>query len=153
MILIAVSAVEWWDLGWRKTVATLLVLAFPLQLGRIRSVERRSAPAVEAAQFMAARGVRRVALSQVWAYGGRVYLGNGVEVADLDVPPRLDRVRSVAPRTDCMAMYRAEVTAETRAALTEAGLTESFTFSRDRGRTVEVLCTSGTPAFPPASAD
>jgi hypothetical protein len=152
MILIAVSAVEWWDLGWKKTVATLLVLAFPLQLGRIRSIERRSAPAVEAAQFMSDRGVRRVALSQVWAYGGRVYLGNGVEVADLEVPPRPDRVRIVAPRMDCMAMYRAEVTPETRAVLKEAGLTESYTFSRDRGRTVEVLCTSGTPAFPPASA-
>jgi GPI mannosyltransferase 3 len=135
MILAAAGAVFWWQTGRRKLVIVLLVLALPLQLARIRSIEKRTMAAVDAARSM--RNANSVALSQEWAYGGRLFLRN---VEELGIPPDLVRLREAAPRVDCVAMYRSQITPETRAIVSAAGLTAARGFERARSRPVDVFC-------------
>lgn len=130
MILAAHGAVTW---PRRKVVIALLILAVPLQLARIRSVEKRTMTAVDAARFM--RG-KSVAVSQEWAYGGRLFV-NPVEIG---IPPEASKLREAAPRVDCVAMYRSQLTPELREIVAGAGLTAARTFERARSRPVEVFC-------------
>lgn len=117
----------------RKIAVALLILALPLQLARIRSVEKRTMAAVDAARFM--RG-KTVAVSQEWAYGGSLFL-NPIE---LGIPPDLARLREAAPRVDCVAMYRSQITPEARQIVLEEGLTAARGFERARSRPVDVFC-------------
>lgn len=135
MILAAAGALAWWREGRRKLVIVLLVLALPLQLARIRSIEKRTMAAVDAARSM--QSADRVALSQEWAYGGKLFLRN---VEELGIPPDVTRLREAAPRVDCVAMYRSQITTEMRAIVAEAGLTTARGFERARSRPVEVFC-------------
>ena len=130
MILAAHGAVTW---GRRKLVIALLILAAPLQLARIRSVEKRTMAAVDAARFM--RG-KTVAASQEWAYGGRLFLRS----VEIGIPPEPARLREVAGRVDCAAMFASQVTPELRGIATAAGLTAARRFERSRSRPVEVFC-------------
>ncbi len=135
MILAAAGALAWWKEGRRKLVIVLLILALPLQLARIRSIEKRTMAAVDAARSM--QSANRVALSQEWAYGGRLFLHN---VEELGIPPDVARLREAAPRVDCVAMYRSQITPEMRAIVAEAGLTTARGFERARSRPVDVFC-------------
>lgn len=130
MILAAQGAVTW---PRRKLVVALLILAAPLQLARIRSVEKRTMAAVDAARFM--RG-KTVAVSQEWAYGGRLF----VTPVEIGIPPEASKLRDAAPRVDCVAMYRSQLTPELREIVAGAGLTAARTFERARSRPVEVFC-------------
>jgi hypothetical protein len=76
----------------RRLGATLLAASLVLGLGRIRSVEKRSTNAVLAARWMATQHPRAVALSQAWAYGGRLFLGNAPRIVDIGTPPDLREV-------------------------------------------------------------
>ena len=75
---------------WRPVAATtLLALTLVLEVlwcaGRRRQVDGGSDRGVAMASDPS---VKVVALSQAWAYGDRLYFGNGVEVRDLPTPPR-----------------------------------------------------------------
>ena len=133
MVLAAHGAMEWWRAGRRKWVIALLILALPLQLARIRSIEKRTMAAVDAARVM--RG-KTVAVSQEWAYGGRLFL----KPVEIGIPPDANRLREAAPRVDCVAMYRSQITPELRQIVSEAGMTAARTFERARSRPVEVFC-------------
>lgn len=137
MIIAAHGAVCWWRSGRWKAVVMLLLLAAPLQLARIRSVEKRTMPAVSAAHAMRDRGVKSVALSQTWAYGGGLFLPSPHE---LGVPPGPARLRELAPRVDCVAMFRSQVTPEMRAIVDAAGLRDGMGFESRRARSVQVFC-------------
>jgi Alg9-like mannosyltransferase family len=117
----------------RRIAIALLILALPLQLARIRSIEKRTMAAVDAARFL--RG-KTVAVSQEWAYGGRLFL----KPVELGIPPDAAKLREAAPRADCVAMYRSQITPELRQIVSEAGLTAARTFERARSRPVEVFC-------------
>jgi len=117
----------------RKVMIALLILAVPLQLARIRSVEKRSMAAVDAARVM--RG-KTVAVSQEWAYGGKLF----VKPVEIGIPPDAAKLREIVPRVDCVAMYRSQVTPELREVVAGAGLTAARTFERARSRPVEVFC-------------
>ena len=132
MILAAAGAMAWWN-GRRKLVIALLILAIPLQLARIRSIEKRTMAAVDAARFL--RG-RTVAVSQEWAYGGKLFV-NPVEVG---IPPDPSRVQAAAPGVECAAMFASQITPELRQIVTGAGLTTGRTFERGRSRPVAVFC-------------
>ena len=135
MVLAAAGALAWWSEGRRKLVIALLVLALPLQLARIRSIEKRTMAAVDAARVMRSAG--SVAVSQEWAYGGKLFLR---DVTELGVPADPGKLRETAARVDCVAMYRSQITPEMRAIVGEAGLTAARTFERARSRPVEVFC-------------
>ena len=86
-VLVAMAGVAWRDKGWRRTVAAMLALAIVYGLwAGYRRVNRRSMAAVAAAQAIADEPeVRTVVLSQAWAWGYRLFLGNGVAIEDLPV--------------------------------------------------------------------
>lgn len=133
MVLAAGGAMTWWRDGRRRLVIALLILAVPLQLARIRSVEKRTMAAVDSARFM--RG-KTVATSQEWAYGGRLFL----KPVEIGIPPDASRLREAVSRVDCVAMYRSQITPELRQIVSEGGLTAARTFERARSRPVEVFC-------------
>jgi GPI mannosyltransferase 3 len=133
MILAAHGAMSWWRDGRRTLVIVLLILALPLQLARIRSVEKRSMAAVDAARYM--RG-KTVAVSQEWAYGGKLF----VDSVEIGIPPEPARLREVVARVDCVAMYRSQLTPELRGIVAGAGLTTARGFERARSRPVDVFC-------------
>ena len=135
MILAAAGALAWWQGGRRKLVIVLLVLALPLQLARIRSIEKRTMAAVDAARWM--QSAKRVAVSQQWAYGGKLFLR---DVEELGIPPDLATLRETAPRVDCVAMYQSQITDEMRTIVAGAGLTTARGFERARSRPVDVFC-------------
>lgn len=130
MILAAAGAMRWER---RKLMIALLILALPLQLARIRSIEKRSMAAVDAARFL--RG-KSVAVSQEWAYGGKLFL----KPIEIGIPPDPVRLRDAATRADCAAMYRSHITPELRRIVEEAGMTTARGFERARSRPVEVFC-------------
>jgi hypothetical protein len=132
MILAAAGAMAWWNVR-RRLVIALLIVALPLQLARIRSVEKRTMAAVDAARFL--RG-RSVAVSQDWAYGGRLF----VQPLEVGIPPDPSRLRVAASRSDCAAMFASQITPETREIVAQAGMTAARTFERARSRPVEVFC-------------
>lgn len=133
MILAAHGAIAWWRDGKRKWVIALLVLALPLQLARIRSIEKRTMAAVDAARSM--RG-KTVAVSQEWAYGGRLFL----DPVEIGIPPDANRLAVAAAQVDCAAMFSSQITPELRRIVAEAGLTAARTFERARSRPVETFC-------------
>ena len=134
-ILAAAGVLAWWRDGRRWLVIVLLVLALPLQLARIRSIEKRTMAAVDAARTM--HSANRVAVSQAWAYGGKLFLRN---VEEIGIPPDVTRLREAAPLVDCVAMYRSQITPEMRAIVAEAGLATARGFERARSRPVDVFC-------------
>ena len=121
----------------RKWIAIALVsLAIPLGAARIGGVTRRSSNAVAAARWIATQHPRVVALSQPWAYGGRIFFGNTPSILDLPTPPSLRDLQSLPGDTDFIALFRSDVTPETTQA---AGLTEVRTFADQSGRAVVVV--------------
>jgi hypothetical protein len=129
----------------RRVAALLLLLAVPLGLARIGVVERRSTNAVMAALWIAERSPAAVALSQPWAYGGRLFLGNDVEITEVGIPLDLGRVRQEAPRVAFMGVFSSDVNDALRSACREGGLSEAKTFEDRGGRAVTVFSRSAVP--------
>jgi len=122
----------------RPRLATaLLILAMPLAVARIGVAERRSTNAVTAALWLAEQRVPHVALSQPWAYGGRLFLGNAVLITDIKIPPEPRWIRDHRP--DAVAVFTSTVNDALRAACMQAGLTRTKTFANRGGREVTVF--------------
>lgn len=137
-------AVRGWDIlrqmpGRSRLAAVLLVAAFPLAAGRTGAITGRSTNAAEAALWMRAAGPDAVALSQSWAYGGRLLLGDGPEIVELEVPPVLHYVRAAAPDVGMMAVYTSEITIGIEENAAAAGLTARRLFDQRGGRSVTVF--------------
>ncbi|HLE60996.1 MAG TPA: hypothetical protein VI700_05625, partial [Thermoanaerobaculaceae bacterium] len=91
-------------------VTALLVLTLASEILGVRILAGKSMAAVNAARAMASNpDVRVVALSQAWAYGDRLYFGNGVEVRDLPTPPRERDLEERIPGADRVALYRKDL--------------------------------------------
>jgi len=82
-----------------------------------------------------------VALSQAWAYGDRLYLGNRVEVRDLPTPPGAQELERAAAGADRVALYRNDLTGDPALAtvLTRHGFTRNATFERGASKAVVVF--------------
>jgi 4-amino-4-deoxy-L-arabinose transferase-like glycosyltransferase len=135
VMLIAAAGFAAWPR--RRAIAfALLVLAYPLALGRITGVTRRSTNAVDAALWIAQRQPRGIALSQAWAYGGRLFIDNRTVIADIDIPPDPRRIRELSPAITMLAVYTSEADAAT---LRASGFTNARTFDGHGGRSVSVF--------------
>lgn len=140
LLIAAQGFVLWWRRPDRRLVAAaLLLLAFPLGLGRLGTASKRSTNAVDAAVWIAARRPPAVALSQAWAYGGRLFLGNEAVITDVGVPPDLDRIRKVAPTVSALGVYSGQVDDALTMACAKAGLSERAAFAGRGGRGVTVF--------------
>lgn len=140
-ILAAGGFGAWWNAGWRRTALALLVISMLFGVVRgTRVLADRSAPALEASLDLARRdGVRAVALSQAWAYGDRLLLGNEVEVVELGLPVEADRLRDALPTVQAAAFYARELERpELLRALRDQGFEELGRHSGDPKREVTV---------------
>jgi hypothetical protein len=110
-ILVAAGAIAAWDAGWRRWTVALLAASLLLSLNTARSLlARRSVAAVEAARLLRADpDIAAVALSQAWAYGDRLFFGNGVGVMGLSTPPTEPEIRAALPAADALGLYRADL--------------------------------------------
>jgi hypothetical protein len=133
-LLAAAGFTKW---PYRRAVAiVLLVLSFPLALGRISSVTRRSTNAVDAALWIAQQKPSGVAISQAWAYGGRLFLGNDISMADIDIPPDANRIRELPPHVTMLALYTSEIDDRV---LRESGFVKARAFENRGGRSVTIF--------------
>lgn len=80
-----------------------------------------------------------MATSQPWAYGGRIFLGNGPRMWDLDIPPSPDLTRDIAPTADALAVYVSDVTPGLAATIEAAGLSQERVLDDRGGRAVVVF--------------
>lgn len=77
----------WWREGRRRLAGVLCTLSLLLGLSGITFLTKKSMAAVDAARAIAAAGEGGpVALSQAWAYGDDLYLGQGVGIVELGYP-------------------------------------------------------------------
>lgn len=92
----------------RAIAATLIVVSLAWNLSGLRYFARKSQPAVMAARVLAADPrVRVVVLSQLWAYGDRLYLGDRMQVRDVGTPPR--DLAAALPGADAVALWQTDL--------------------------------------------
>jgi len=140
LLIAAHGFVIWWrQANQRRLAALLLVLAVPLGLTHAGEVARRSTSAVDAALWIASRRPSAVALSQAWAYGGRLFLGNVVAITDVGLPPDPGLIRRIGPTLSALAVYSDDADDVLKAACAGNGLSEATTFRHRGGRSVTVF--------------
>ena len=122
----------------RSQVAIALVaISIVWNLHGLRYLARKSQPAVMAAQWMASDpSIHSIAASQLWAYGGKLYLGERMAMADVGTPPEnLSEVRA-----DAVALYETDLDVPSRVdALRANGYAPVRTFRDDPARAVVVF--------------
>jgi len=126
----------------RVLVATLFVLTLATEAFGARLLRGKSMAAVTAARAIASEpGVNVVALSQAWAYGDRLFLGNRIEVRDLPVPPTARDLEAAAERADRIAIYRDDLERDASlvGSLARHGFRESRTFAWGESKAVVVF--------------
>lgn len=124
------------------SVAALL-LSVPLGLERTWTLlSDKSQPAIAAARYMAELhpAPRVVVLEQAWAYGERIFLGNGPEIRDVAPTRPLDPavLRGAALGGDAVAIYRKDSSPAIERVLTDLGFREAARFRGDTFKEVVV---------------
>jgi GPI mannosyltransferase 3 len=120
----------------RPLAIALLALSVAWNLYGIRYFARKSQPAVMAARELGTdSSVRIVVLSQMWAFGDRLYLGDQMQVRDVGTPPRnLDAALDAA---DAAALWESDLDDPgVRAALQRWGFAPSRTYRDGLARPV-----------------
>jgi Alg9-like mannosyltransferase family len=88
-IAAAIGFAAMWRAGHRRWAGALLAMSLVWNVIGLRVLARKSMPSVMAARSLAADpGVTTVAMSQLWACGDRLYLGDKRAVIDVATPPR-----------------------------------------------------------------
>lgn len=107
MLLSAAGACSFWDAWRRRLTVALCALSFLLGASGVTFLQKKSMAAVEAAQQLraSAPNVRAVGLSQVWAYGGDLYLGQNVELVELSYPLRLEALQDAVSKCEWVGFY------------------------------------------------
>lgn len=133
----------------RLLAAGALVLSVPLALERtLTLLSDKSQSAVAAARYIAALrpAPRVIALEQGWAYGLRIYLGNGPAIREIPVSRPLDpeTLRRHASGADAVALYSKDASPDVRQTLAQLGFRQAARFKRDTSKE-SVVYLSGSP--------
>jgi len=150
VLLLAVAAAFGWErlrsagrVG-HAAAAVLLAAAVPYCAERVLHLLRgKSQSAIAAARYLASRDhpTRNVVVEQAWAYGERLYLGNGTRIDD--IPPRTplepDRVLRAAAAADAIALYAEDLTPELSRELERSGVHAAGRFQDGPSRAVVVF--------------
>lgn len=125
----------------RRLAAAALVIAVPLGAERTLSLLRdKSQSGVAASRAISSLTPRPriVALEQEWAYGGRLWLGNGIEIRDLAPARPLDPaiVQKAAGSADVLALYALDSSPALVRAIAAMGFREKARFQRDADKEV-----------------
>ena len=121
----------------RRIAIALVAISLIWDLHGLRYFARKSQPAVEAAQWLAANPrVHSIAASQLWAFGDKLYFGDRIGQSDLGTPPeKLSEVTA-----DAVALYETDLDVPSRVeALRENGYAPVRTFRDDPARAVVVF--------------
>jgi hypothetical protein len=154
VLLLAVAAAFGWEQlrgrGRAGRAAAALCLAISPALCAERTwhlMREKSQPAIAAARFLAARNPRprSVLLQQQWAWGERLYLGNGVRIVNVR-PGSLDAGVAADARCRCGRRVRAGATPEFESALRAEGLMRCREFAGDGPPVVVYLRSCGAPS-------
>jgi hypothetical protein len=122
----------------RRLAVALLAIGIAWNLYGLRFLARKSMPAVEAAQALARDpSVKTVVMSQLWAYGDRLYFTDRIEVRDVGTPPRAlaESIRDA----DAACLYDTDLTPEIRRTLLDAGYRPVRTFRDALARDIVVF--------------
>jgi hypothetical protein len=91
----------------RRVAISLVAISLVWSLYGMRYFARKSQPAVEAAQWLAANpDIHSVAVSQLWAYGDKLYFGDRMGQSDLGTPP--DGLKGDVS-ADAVALYETDL--------------------------------------------
>jgi hypothetical protein len=121
----------------RRIAIALVAISMLWNLHGLRYLARKSQPAVMAAQWMASNpSIHSIAASQLWAYGGKLYLGANMAMEDVGTPPEnLSEVTA-----DAVALYETDLDVPSRVdALRANGYSPVRTFRDDPARAVVVF--------------
>jgi hypothetical protein len=136
------------SIRWRPIYAALLVVSVAWNLYGLKFLGQKTMPAVEAARMLGSDpAVRKVAMSQPWAYGDRLYLTDRMAIADVGTPPR--GLAAAIADADAVALYERDVTPEVRQTLRQSGFHATHEFRRPRARDVIVFRRRGFTREPP----
>lgn len=151
---LALAAAVGWErlndstIGSRRLATAALLLAIPLGLERTLSLLRDKSQSAVAA----ARAIRRlspsprvVALEQAWAYGDRLWIGNGPQIRDFPPSRPLNpaEVEKAAEPADVLALYTLDTSPALLDSLEQMGWRESGRFRRDAAKEVILYLRSG----------
>ncbi len=126
----------------RRVAVGLLVLGIVWNLHGLRFLAAKTMPAVEAAQMLGRDpAVNNVVMSQLWAYGDRLYFTDRMGVLDIGTPPR-DLANAIRI-ADAVCLYASDLTPETIATLQRGGFVKTNTFRESRARDVVVFRRTG----------
>lgn len=131
----------WWQRGQRAVVAILVGLSLIWGLSGVTFMSKTSMAAVMAARSLSKdEGLRRVALSQAWAYGANLWLA-AADVRDLPVHPTRDDLDAAAVDCQAIALYLDvfSPSAGLKAWLSEHGFHQAASFSHLNSRPVVIL--------------
>lgn len=122
----------------RRIAVTLVAVSVVWNLYGLRYFARKSQPAVEAAQWIASNPqIHSVAVSQLWAFGDKLYFGDRIGQTDLGTPP--DGLND-AVSADMVALYDTDLDVPSRIdRLRVLGYTPVRTFRDDPARAVVVF--------------
>jgi len=98
---------------WRRTAGVAALVLAPAW-GAERTVvllRNKSRCAVEAASYLRSLAPRVVLLEQAWAYGGRLMLGSGVDIRDLEPRTPIAVAESALGGVDAAAFYARDLSA------------------------------------------
>ncbi|HSP33606.1 MAG TPA: hypothetical protein VLU46_04750, partial [Thermoanaerobaculia bacterium] len=136
-----VAAIGFASMRSRRLAVALLAIAIVWQLYGLNFLRAKSMAAVEAAQMLGADlQVTTVAMSQLWAYGDRLYFTDRMNVVDLGTPPDLRRLG----HPDAVCLYESDLTPETIATLERAAYTRKARFAYAAAREVVVFSPSSS---------
>jgi hypothetical protein len=134
----------------RRIAVALVAISLVWDLHGLRYFARKSQPAVEAAQWLAANPrVHSVAVSQLWAYGDKLYFGDHIGQSDVGTPPEGLKGSISA---DAVALYETDLDVPERLARLRAnGYAPVRTFRDDPARAVVVFMQAKRNAAVPAA--
>lgn len=135
---IGLAKMERRRIGW-----ALVALSLVWNLTGLRLFRKKTQPAVMAARAIARSGVRSVALSQLWAYGDRFYLGRQVAIEDLGTPPRA--LAAALERADGLSFYESDLSPDDLQLIERRGFRRRWRFDDGPARAV-VVFTRTAPA-------
>jgi glycosyl transferase family 22 (putative mannosyltransferase) len=140
---LAIGAAAGWERMWtgsrslRILAGAAVILAIPYGVERTVSLlSNRSSAEIDASRFISGLSPRprTVALLQEWAYGDRLYLGNDVEIHEIEFsrPVRPRAIARAATGADIAAVYALYLDEEGRRELEKLGFRQIARFRKLR---------------------
>jgi hypothetical protein len=140
--LCVLAAIGFMRMDSRRWAAALVAISVAWNLIGVRTLQKKTMPAVMAAEFARKDpSIHGLAMSQSWAYGDRLFLGNKHAV-ELEIPPT--RWDKAFRDTDAVAMFRGDMSPETARVLAAHGYTRRAAFADGEARVVWLFTPSAS---------